>query len=151
MMAFRYSYNQTKPQSPPKRGYEIAAEPEILSGQFQGKTASDDEERFLLAVSKQPNVQSLWFRFTLGAKYMPGWLELDALVKTFHEYKAFEIDDMTFVHRGEREMNESKVKDLKRIEMLAKLGVAVREIRHVDAALLTSKEQAVITVRNLQL
>lgn len=126
----------------------IAREGEVLTGQFQGKKASDDEERFLTRAQRYGKV---WFKFVLGQRYMPGWLELDALVRTSVGWRTFEIDDMTFIHKGIRERSEAVIKDKRRLDMLADLGVMPykQRIEHVDAAKLQNPEQSDRTVRSL--
>jgi len=129
----------------------IARDQEDLTGFVQGKPASDDEERFMRVVLGSKAVDGAYFRFILGARGMPGWLELDCLAKTRFGHRAFEVDDMTFVHKGQREREETQIKDIRRKNMLADLGIMVREIEHVDAKHLQSMSQARETVRRLSL
>lgn len=125
---------------------------EILSGYVDGIPAKRDEEFFLSEVRKLPNVLSSEFRMAVGApKNLPGWLELDALIGTFAGYRAFEIDDMSFVHLGQREAAETKLKDIRRVDGLRKIGVNVREIEHIDAADLEDRDKTKTKIRELRI
>jgi hypothetical protein len=105
--------------------------------------ASDLEERFNKAVSKHPSVRGVEFRLSLGApRGLPGWLELDYLLDTVSGYRAFEVDDITFIHKGERERQEGLIKDQRRLFTLKSWGLGVREIEHVTNEKLGTQEEA---------
>lgn len=125
---------------------------EALSGYVDGYPAKRDEEFFMTEARKLGSVRSSEFRKTLGApRYMPGWLELDALIETYNGYRAFEIDDMSFVHLGQREAAETVVKDGRRKEGLRKIGISINKVEHIDAAKLTTREEARNVLRELRL
>jgi len=149
-MAFEYKDTPTKVPVLVKKP-TFANEPEQLSGQVNGIDAAQDEERYARALDRNKAVRRYWFRInpTGIPKGMPGWLELDFLVETGFEYRAFELDDMEFVHRGQRKGAEMVIKDLKRREGLALMGIVVKEIEHIDAAKLQNQDDADRTVRNL--
>jgi len=146
-MTFQYG-NVRKSRAPVEGpALLVTKEPEVLTGEFQGQKASDDEERFMRRFQRY--CRTLYFRFILGAKYLPGWLELDALALMLdNRIRAIEIDDMTFIHKGQREKADAQVKDIKRMEYLAELGVyPYKGIEHIDAARLQTPEQSDRTVR----
>ncbi len=126
---------------------------EILSGFVDGIPAARGEEFFMQEVRKLATHRGSQFRMALGApRNMPGWLEMDALIETVNGYRAFEIDDMSFVHLGQRESAETKVKDLRRMNGLAKYGITPRKgIEHIDAADLDNRMLAKKTIAELQL
>jgi len=126
---------------------------EVLTGFVDGIPAKRDEEFFMSEVRKVPSVKNSTFRMAVGApRHMPGWLELDALLETMGGFRAFEIDDMSFVHLGQRENAETKVKDLRRVAGLAKYGINVpKGIEHLDAADLETRAQTKNVVRELRL
>ena len=126
---------------------------EVLTGFVDGIPAKRDEEFFMSEVRKVPSVKNSTFRMAVGApRHMPGWLELDALLETMGGFRAFEIDDMSFVHLGQREDAETKVKDLRRVAGLAKYGINVpKGIEHLDAADLETRAQTKNVVRELRL
>ena len=145
---FKYRTRRNAKQKSPANAPALARDVELLTGIVQGQQAAADEERFANAVYSLG--MELIFRLTLGPpKGYPGWLELDALVNTSFGYRAFEIDDMTFVHRGEQERSEALLKDLKRLEYLRYMGLQIPEIEHVDAARLQNAQDAYLTVREL--
>jgi len=125
---------------------------EILTGYFQAKPAKRDEEFFMTEAVKNPNVLGVEFRMALGApKGMPGWLELDALIQTHSGFRAFEIDDMSFIHLGQRESAESVIKDTRRIQGLRQKGIQVREIEHLDAKNLDTREKTKKEIQRISL
>jgi len=155
-MAFKYKRinktNQANFPSPGKPQFARDGE-EVLSGFVDGIPAKRDEELFMSEVRKHPSHRGSEFRMTLGApRHMPGWLELDALIETFGGFRAFEIDDMSFVHLGQREDAETKVKDGRRLAGLAKYGINPRKgIEHLDASDLEDRTMAKELVRELRL
>lgn len=128
-----------------------------LTGNVQAKPAAADEERFAIALTKRG--LTFWFRLnpTNVPTGLPGWVELDFLVettglKTMQKagmYKAIEIDDLTFVHSGQRKHADMVLKDQKRLFGLAQKGILLPEIEHIDAALLTSVKDADKLVKKL--
>ena len=122
---------------------KFANEPEQLSGQVDGMPASDLEERFIKAARKHPSVKQAIFRLTLGApKGMPGWLELDVLMDTTLGYRAIEIDDMSFIHKGEGERQEALLKDMRRLESLKHYGINLSQVEHVPHTKLETQADA---------
>lgn len=152
-MAFKFKKIYAENQWPNMNKPDVAtAEEEVLSGYFDGKPAKRGEEFFMQEAERMENVRSVEFRMTLGApKGMPGWLELDALIETYNGWRAFEIDDLSFVHLGQREAAETKVKDSRRVEGLRRLAISVREIEHIDNARLETRADAAETLRSLRL
>lgn len=129
----------------------VSEEPqEQLTGQVQGRSAKAGEERFYRSLLRSEVVIGLVFRKVLGAPVgLPGQLELDFLVLTYFGPRAFEIDDMTFIHRGAGEKAEAAVKDDRRVQILRSQGYNVEKIEHVDAAQLDTDEHARATVARL--
>jgi len=143
LMAFKFKVSRNPQYKFPSSKPKVAkVGEEILSGFVDGIPAARGEEFFMQEVRKLPNHRGSQFRMTLGApRNMPGWLEMDALIQTINGYRAFEIDDMSFVHLGQRESAETKVKDLRRMKGLLKYGITPRYgIEHIDAADLDKRE-----------
>jgi hypothetical protein len=131
-----------------KRRPVFSKEPEQLSGQFRGMKASDIEERFGTALQKSKLVINVMFRIPIGApRGMPGWNELDFLVETYTGYRAFQTDDVEFVHLGTSA--KDAFTDLKILINLQKDGIIIREIEHVKSTKLTDSKQSNATVREL--
>lgn len=155
-MAFKYKKvnrkNMGSFSSPGKPQFAREGE-EVLTGFVDGIPAKRDEEFFMSEVRKVPTVRSSQFRMAVGApRHMPGWLELDALIETYGGFRAFEIDDMSFVHLGQREDAETKVKDLRRVAGLAKYGISLHKgVEHLDAADLENRAMTKELVRELRL
>jgi len=72
---------------------------------------------------------------------MPGWLTLDFLVKARFGFRAFELDDLEFIHHGQRAKAEAADKDRRRLEGLNEKGYNVLEIEHVDSGRLKTQEE----------
>ena len=143
---FKYKVSRKKPPISSSKP-EFADTPERLTGSIKGMPAAKGEERFANAL------RGYEFRFRINPtgipRGMPGWLELDFLINTPFGYRAIEIDDMEFVHRGVRKSAEMVLKDNRRKKGLAGMGIDVREIEHIDTALLETQEDANTVVRNL--
>lgn len=152
-MAFKFKSVKNDNFKFPSSKQQTAKEgEEILSGYVDGISAKRDEEFFMSEVRKLPNVLSSSFRMAVGApKNLPGWLELDALIETFTGARAFEIDDMSFVHLGQRESAETKLKDIRRVDGLRKMGINVRTIEHIDAADLEDRDNTKTKIRELRI
>jgi len=153
-MAFKFKVSKNPQYKFPSSKPRVAkVGEEILSGFVDGIPATKGEELFLSEVRKLASHKSSQFRMTLGApRNTPGWLEMDALVETINGYRAFEIDGMTFVHLGQRESAETKVKDLRRMKGLLKYGITPRYgIEHIDAADLDNRELTKKKIEELKL
>jgi len=153
-MAFKFKVSTNPQYKFPSSRPKVAKEgEEILSGFVDGIPAARGEEFFMQEVRKLPNHKGSQFRMALGApRNMPGWLEMDALIETANGYRAFEIDDMSFVHLGQRESAETKVKDGRRMNGLLKYGITPRYgIEHIDAADLDNRQLAKKKIVELQI
>jgi len=153
-MAFKFKVSKNPQYKFPSSKPRVAKlGEEVLSGFVDGIPATKGEELFLREARRHPNHKSSQFRMTLGApRNMPGWLEMDALIETTNGYRAFEIDGMTFVHLGQRESAETKVKDLRRMKGLLKYGITPRYgIEHIDAADLDNRELTKKKIEDLKL
>ncbi len=153
-MAFKFKVSKKPQYEFPSNKPKIAKEgEEVLSGFVDGIPAARGEEFFMQEVRKLPNHRGSQFRMALGApRNMPGWLEMDALVETVGGYRAFEIDDMSFVHLGQRESAEARVKDMRRLNGLLKYGITpMKGIEHIDAADLDNRQLTKKTIAELQL
>jgi hypothetical protein len=153
-MAFKFKVSRNPQVKFPSRKPKVAkVGEEVLSGFVDGMPAKRDEEFFVQEVRKHPNHRGSSFRMALGApRNMPGWLELDVLVETANGYRAFELDDMSFVHLGQRESAETKVKDMRRMNGLAKYGITPRMgIEHIDASDLEDRQKTKKKLEELRL
>jgi len=120
------------------------AETETLTGYIDGVKASNLEERFATAVSRYATFR---FKMPIGMPGEPGWKELDFLLLSRGTLTAVEIDDTTFIHRGENSGQDPD--DLARIAGLQELGVNVDKIIHIDNTKVSTKESADATARSL--
>lgn len=131
--------NKNKPYG---RKQYFSKEVETLKGEVQGKPAKEGEERF----SKTLNKRRLEFWFNINPtgipRGKPGWLTLDHLVKTRFGFRAFEIDDLEFIHKGQRKKAEDAIKDMRRLDGLNKQGYNIRKIEHIDNAKLKTQESS---------
>lgn len=152
-MAFKFKRVRDPAQKFPSNKPRTAREgEEVLSGYVDGMPAKRDEEFFMQEARKLKTVLNSSFRMTLGApRHMPGWLELDALIETHSGYRAFEIDDMSFIHQGLRESAETVVKDRRRLDGLNKIGINVMKIEHLDAADLETRADAKKLLQEIRL
>ncbi len=152
-MAFKFKVIRKKEEKFPSRRTQIAkVGEEVLSGYVDGMPAARGEEFLVTELRKSKNVRQVSFRMAVGApRNMPGWLELDVLVETANGYRAIEVDDMSFVHRGGRESAESKVKDLRRVAGLQKMGINVRQIEHIDDDKLQDRQLTRRTLEDLKI
>jgi len=131
--------NKSKPF---KKRQKFSREVETLTGEVQGKPAAEGEERFAKTLRKR-NLQ-FWFNInpTNVPKGKPGWLTLDHLVKTRFGFRAFEIDDLEFIHKGQRKKAEDALKDERRLDGLNRKGYNIRKIEHIDNAKLKTQESS---------
>ena len=138
--------NKNKPiKSRPK----FSKEEETLTGVVQDKPAAEGEERLAKTLSKRKMKFAFGTNPTGIPTGMPGWLTLDFLVETRFGIRAFEIDDLEFIHKGQREKAEQLIKDARRLEGLNKQGYNVRKIEHIDNAKLLTQDDADKTGREL--
>jgi hypothetical protein len=149
-MVYQYKIPAKTP-APHTQKPSFATEAEQLSGQVRGIDAAMGEERFAKALNKHKSVREYYFRVNPSGvpRGMPGWLELDFLVQATAGWRAFEIDNMEFVHRGQRKGAEMVLKDNLRKKGLANMGIIVREIEHIDEADLQTVEDAQRVAREL--
>lgn len=78
-------------------------ESENLVGQVHGMKASAPEERLVTDLEKHPKVQSVQFRYVVGApRGLPGWKEVDVLAASFGLVYAIEVDT-EFTHRDKKQ------------------------------------------------
>jgi len=131
--------NKNKPH---KRRQKFSKQVETLRGEVQGKTAQEGEERFAKTMNKR-NMR-FWYEInpTGIPKGKPGWLTLDYLVQTRFGFRAFEIDDLEFIHKGQRKKAEDALKDMRRLDGLNKKGYNVRKIEHIDNAKLLTQDRS---------
>ena len=149
---FKQFYQQPKARAKPQYIAPTPAEDEQLTGSVQNMPASDNEERFARSLYKNKRVQGFEFRKAIGApKGMPGWKELDFLVSTISGFHAFEIDDTSFVHKGESARTKDRLSDITRRQALERDGIQLPAgIEHVDAsAWLQNQESSDRRVREL--
>lgn len=141
---FKYRIPRNQ-QLPTPHKFQVSKERERLTGQIDGETASEPEERLANASRRYAGFN---FRMSLnGVRGQTGWKELDFLFQSRGSFIAVEVDDTTFIHRGENP--EQDPDDLIRIEGLKDFGVTVDKIHHIDAARLSTREAAERTAREL--
>lgn len=137
------SFGNLKPKrfTPPKAtrgGYTdfFARTPEKpLTGQINGLKAAKGEERLSRAIDKGRKngyVLGYYFRSSPGIpKGDVGWLELDFEIQTVHGTIAVSVKGADFVHRGESKKNEDKLKEIKLLDRLRRIGRPVPKIETV--------------------
>ena len=147
-MAFRYKVKK-KRQYVPTRRPTIAKRVEQLSGAFKGMKASDIEERFGNALMTHPSVVQVLFRMPVGApRGMPGWKELDFLVQTHYGWRAFQTDDIEFIHVGGSKVKDA-LTDLVIRDALKRDGIEIREVERIKSIDLNDFKQAKAKVMEL--
>lgn len=141
---FKYRTPRRQQLSVPP-SFRVSKEREVLAGHIDGVSASEPEERLANASRRYANFR---FRMSLnGVQGQTGWKELDFLFLSQGSIIAVEVDDTTFIHRGENPDQDPD--DLIRMEGLKELGVNVDKIHHIDAQKLSTQEVAERTAREL--
>jgi len=149
-VTFKYKTTRAHPRFEGPRLPRIAREEEVLAGVVQGKDVPEDEERFFRGAMKTGRVRDYWAQFNIGAPGLPGSRTLDALVDTDYGYRAFEIDGVGFVHRGDTKKAEDRLADMQRVDGLREMGVFLRKgIEHVPDAKLMNQADADRETRDL--
>lgn len=148
-MAFQYKATRPNTEITGRRKPEIASDMEQLVGEVQGKTVYADEERFYKATLKTGKALAIYVQFDIGRKGMPGHRTLDQLTNTAFGWRAFEVDGVGFVHRGDQAKAKDRLADIQRVEGLRNLGIEVREIEHVPDTKLQTQADADRTARNI--
>ena len=123
----------------------ISKEKENLSGQVNGYSASEPEERLANASRRYGD---FIFQVDLnGYPGQPGHKTLDFLFMSRGRVLAVEVDETSFIHRGE--ISGQDPDDLLRLDGLAKYGYTVDKIIHIDATKVADKDIAQRTAQEL--
>lgn len=126
----------------------FAKDEEQLTGQFRGMKASDIEERFGNSLQRNRRIRNVYFRVPVGApRGMPGWKELDFLVETYSGWRAFQTDDVEFVHVGSD--SRDALTDVIILEALRRDGIYISRVERIQSIRITDDEQSDQTVREL--
>ena len=134
--------------SPEKPNFH-GEEGEVLAGTVNGMKASAPEERLFRALKKNPKVQGMEFRYTIGApRGLPGWKEVDYLVASLGLVYAIEVDT-AFTHRGKKESD--RLHDAIVLNALRQQGLNVYpSVIHLDGeSELVDQKNADTTVRRM--
>lgn len=147
MTTFRYSV-RNKPRKPEPFGQITRDIPgENLSGYINGDKASDIEERFYRALSKDDRVQSVEFRMpVISARNLPGQLEIDFVVTVGPTIIPIQIDG-EYAHKGESKKADDARKDALVNEFLRPYGAW--PVKRIDGELLKDQDMADKIVREL--
>lgn len=151
-MTYKYTLpSRAKGKLPAKKPIPVVKEGPALSGVLKGKTASDLEEVFGIALDNNPRVQWWEFRKNYGApRGQVGAIELDFLVSTGTLY-LFQIDG-DWIHRTAEARAHDLVQDMRLNEMMKTKGarpvVRVQGSRLQDG-LVASQEKANRLVEDL--
>lgn len=100
-----YRRRKAKPKLPSPEKPRVGADDdtEALTGQVGGMKASAPEERLIRGLEKHPRVTAVSFRYAVGApRGLPGWKEVDAVVSSFGQVYAIEVDT-EFTHRDKKQ------------------------------------------------
>jgi hypothetical protein len=147
---FQYSVKTTRRKIEGQRRPDIYKPQEVLTGELQGKTVPKDEERFYIGMMKTGRVRGYFVQLDIGRPGIPGYRTLDALVNTDFGWRAFEVDGVGFVHKGDRKRAEDKLADIQRVDGLKAMGVSLKNgIEHVPDTKLQTQDDADRTARNL--
>ena len=144
---FKYKINRP-PHTPLPYGKIVAIkEDEALSGMINGKDASDIEERFYRALSKDKRVTGMEFRFpVISPRSMPGQLEIDFVVQSAGLVYSFQIDG-AFAHKGVGKKQDDARKDVLSNAFMRKYNSF--PIKRIPGEMLSTQEQANQTVKEL--
>lgn len=109
---------------------EAENQPEQLTGNVQGMTASAPEERMARALDKA-GIQYL-FRYVVGApKGLPGWKELDFLITSGGQLHPVEVDT-AFTHRNKQNADILHDAIILNDSGIRAMGEVYPQVRHVD-------------------
>ena len=146
-----FKYKVSKPPSKPLPLWSINKIPdnqEQLSGFIQGAKASDIEERFARALSKDKRVDGYKFRFpVISPRSHPGQLEIDFVVQSAGLIYSFQVDGQ-YSHAGIGKKQDDHRKDvLVDAYMIKKFNAF--PVKRIPWTRLQTQEQADILIREL--
>jgi hypothetical protein len=144
---FRYKISKP-PAKPVPLGKPVAIKnDETLSGQINGQKASDIEERFARALSKDKRVDGVQFRFpVISPRSMPGMLEIDFVVTSAGLVYAFQVDG-EISHKGIGKKMDDARKDVLINTFMRKYNAF--PVKRISGDLLSTQEQADQIIREL--
>lgn len=120
---------------------------EVLSGYIQGAKASDIEERFARALSKEKSVDGYSFRYpVISPRNMPGQLEIDFVVQCGGYVYPFQVDG-EIAHKGYGKKQDDARKDILVNQYMKKYSAF--PVKRIDGELLSTQERADKIVREL--
>jgi hypothetical protein len=110
-VVFKYKIPRKARLEEPAYNAQTEAHDEGLTGQVQGIAASDIEERFARALSKDSRVTSYLFREpVISRRNLPGQLEVDFVVLAGPLVIPIQIDG-EYAHKGAAKKQEDALKD----------------------------------------
>jgi hypothetical protein len=144
---FKYKTSRP-PVKPVAFGKAMAIkEDESLSGYINGQKASDIEERFYRALSKDKRVDSAQFKYpVISPRNMPGMLEIDFVVTSAGLVYAFQVDG-GIAHKGIGKKMDDSRKDVLVNSYMRKYNSF--PVKRISGDLLSTQEQANQIVKEL--
>lgn len=125
------------------------AQQEQLTGQVQGKKASDLEERFVNVLNEHPGVDQIRFRtvYDAGASRTSfGSIELDVLFRCNGQWYAVQIDEEYF-HSSAEARARDRQRDDRLFEILK--GYGVQHINRVESVYLDTVDLTRATIEEI--
>lgn len=145
----QFKYKTRKPAREPEPfGHAMRInDGEELSGFIGYDAASDIEERFYKALSKNEMIQGIEFRVpVISARNLPGQLEVDFVVQVGPQIYVFQVDG-EYAHKGESKKADDARKDALVNEYYRQYGA--QPVKRINGELLQSQEMANKIVKEL--
>lgn len=148
-MTFQYKVSRSGSKPTASGKPQVYKPQEVLEGTLQGKKVPQDEERFYRGAMRTGKVRGYYVQFEIGARGLPGYRTLDALISTDMGWRAVEVDGASFVHRGDAAKANDRLADYQRMDGLRRLGIVpMGGIEHLADSKLQTQEQADRTAKD---
>lgn len=144
-----FQYKITRPPSKdlPFGQIQKVKKAEYLSGYVFGMKASDIEERFAKALSKEKRVTEFQFRVpVINQRNLPGQLEVDFIATSGASVYVFQVDG-EMAHKGYGKKQDDMRKDVLVNQHMKRYNAF--PVKRIDGNSLSTQEQADQTVREL--
>ena len=146
-MAYQVKYSSAKQADNKIVPVSVIKNGEILTKTVMGQRASDLEERFFRAASKNKSISSVDYQPSfIAGRNIPGEIRLDFMVHAYGLLWPIQIDG-DFAHSSAQQKEEDKQKDIILNNHLIPLGA--NPIQRVGEDLLRDQETADATVERL--
>jgi hypothetical protein len=146
-MSFRYKVRRIEIKPLPVGKIQRDSEDEGLTGYINGFAASDIEERFARALSRNEAIDGFTFReAVISGRNLPGQLEVDFIVFVGPQTYVFQLDG-EFAHKGISKKQDDARKDALVDEYMRKYGA--RPVMRIPGNQLENQEDTDRLVRSL--